>query len=108
MNERNVLHIMDSTGDTQLTYRRPSTVLLDTITAIPTAVGETSAAVSVAAASMLDDIAELTAAQAAFDAAKAQGNLAYKMDADGSNAEVIREFDQTAERIVMSPQLVGG
>lgn len=52
--------------------------------------------------------AEVAAARAAYDAAKDKRYLAYRTRADGSRGEIMREFDPTAERIVMSPQLQGG
>jgi hypothetical protein len=51
---------------------------------------------------------EVELARKAFDAAKEKRYLAYRTRADGSKGEVLREFDSAAERIVMSPQLVGG
>jgi hypothetical protein len=51
---------------------------------------------------------EIDAARAYFDTLKAKGYLAYRTRRDGSRGEVIREFDPTSERIIMSPQLVGG
>jgi len=47
-------------------------------------------------------------ARAAFDVAKAKGYLAYTMDRHGRPGEVIHSFDPSAERIIMSPQRVGG
>jgi hypothetical protein len=47
-------------------------------------------------------------ARAAFDAAKAKGYLAYTLDESGHRGEVIRRFDPSAERIIMSPQPIGG
>ena len=51
---------------------------------------------------------EVAVARRAFDEAKAKKYLIYKMNADGSKGELIREFDPNAERIVCSPQNVGG
>lgn len=52
---------------------------------------------------------EVAAAKAAFDAAKAKGMLAYKVDDDGKRTgEVIREFDKKAGKIIMIRQPVGG
>lgn len=55
-----------------------------------------------------DNPDEVDAAKATFDRLKKKGFLAYSVKKDGSKGEVIREFDKTAERIIMSPQLVGG
>jgi len=54
--------------------------------------------------------AEVTAAKAAFDAAKKGGMLAYAVDPDTGDktGTVIRDFDETAGKIIMAPQLVGG
>jgi predicted acetyltransferase len=52
---------------------------------------------------------EVAAARLIFDDMKAKGYLAYKLDHEGANTgEVIRAFDPDAERIIMSPQPVGG
>jgi len=51
---------------------------------------------------------EVNKARLAFAQRKAKGHLAYRLDADGNQGAVIREFDPTARRIVMSPQTVGG
>ena len=51
---------------------------------------------------------EVKAAQELFDKMKAKGYLAYTVNKDGSPGEVINEFDPKAEKIIMSPQLVGG
>jgi len=52
--------------------------------------------------------AEVAAAKAAWDAARDKRYLAYRTRADGSKGEILRNWDPTAERIVMSPQLQGG
>lgn len=53
---------------------------------------------------------EVATAKAAFDAAKAQGMMAYSVDPNSGEktGTVIREFDETAGKIIMTPQLVGG
>ncbi len=51
---------------------------------------------------------EVKAAKEMFDAMKEKGYLAYTVNKDGSPGEVINEFDPKAEKIIMSPQLVGG
>ena len=72
------LHVMDHTGDTKLVWDG-------------------------------DAGPEVEAARDMFNTLKEQGYLAYSVDpADGSKGEIIREFDPTAEAIIMSPQLQGG
>lgn len=51
---------------------------------------------------------EVDAAKEMFNRLKRKGYLAYKVDETGGKGEQIREFDPTAGRIIMSPQLVGG
>jgi hypothetical protein len=51
---------------------------------------------------------EVKMAKKAFDEAKRKKYLTYKVGADGTRGELIREFDPTAERIVCTPQTVGG
>lgn len=55
-----------------------------------------------------DNADEVSAAKETFQKLKDKKYLAYKVNADGSRGEVIREFDPTAEKIIMAPQLVGG
>ena len=54
------------------------------------------------------DPVSVKAAEAAFKAAKKKGHLIYKTRADGSQGELLRNFDPQAERIVATPQTVGG
>ena len=51
---------------------------------------------------------EVALAREAFDAAKAKKMLIYKANTDGTKGELLREFDPNAEKIVCSPQNVGG
>lgn len=51
---------------------------------------------------------EVENAKATFDRLKAKGFLAYSVNEDGSSGEVLHEFDKRAERIILSPPLVGG
>lgn len=53
---------------------------------------------------------EVSAAKAAFDAAKKKGMIAYSVDANGeaNTGEVIREFDPQAGKIIMARQTAGG
>lgn len=55
-----------------------------------------------------DNPDEVEAAKATFDKLKSKKFLAYTVRDDGEKGEVIRNFDKTAERIIMAPQLVGG
>jgi hypothetical protein len=54
------------------------------------------------------DPAQVAAARARFDELKAKRYLAYKVDANGGQAEVIDKFDPSVERIIMQQQMVGG
>jgi hypothetical protein len=72
------LHVMDSTGDTRLMWDKGN-----------------------------ED--EVSAARRTFRDLKAKGYLAYSVRGKkGEKGTVLREFDPDAERIIMSPQLVGG
>jgi len=51
---------------------------------------------------------EVELARKAFQAAKEKKMLIYRTRADGSKAELMREFDPSAERIIATPQTVGG
>lgn len=75
----NSLHITDETGDTRIMW---DPAIAD----------------------------EVATAKAAFDAAKKKGMLAYSVDPDsgGRTGEVIREFDETAGKIIMVRQTRGG
>lgn len=55
-----------------------------------------------------DNPAEVEMARKAFQAAKDKRYLIYKTRSDGSRGELMREFDPNAERIVCTPQTVGG
>lgn len=55
-----------------------------------------------------DNPDEVDVAKATFDKMRKKGHLAYTVKNNGEKGEVITEFDKTAERIIMSPQLVGG
>lgn len=54
------------------------------------------------------NVDEVAAAKATFDSLRAKGYLAYTVSKDGSKGEVIREFDEKAEKIILSAPLVGG
>lgn len=51
---------------------------------------------------------EVELARKNFDAHKEKRYLAYKTRSDGTKGELLRNFDPDAERILMTPQLVGG
>jgi len=52
--------------------------------------------------------AEIAAAKATFDSLRKEGYIAYSVKKDGSAGEVLREFDPKAEKIILSPPMVGG
>jgi hypothetical protein len=52
--------------------------------------------------------AEVDVARSTFNELKKKGYLAYKVRGDGSQGEVIREFDPMAQSIILSPQMQGG
>ena len=55
------------------------------------------------------DSDEVKVARNAFDAAKKKGMLAYAVDEKGDKTgEVIREFDPSRSKIIMTKQLQGG
>ncbi len=55
-----------------------------------------------------DNADEAAAAKKVFDDLKKKKFMAYKVDDHGDKSEVIREFDPNAEKLIMSPPLVGG
>lgn len=52
--------------------------------------------------------AEEKAARTMYNTLKAKQYLAYRVNDDGGNGEVLRDFDPEAAEIIMRPQLVGG
>lgn len=54
------------------------------------------------------NVDEVAAAKVQFDTLRRKGFLAYKVNKKGEAGEMITEFDATAERIILSPPLVGG
>jgi hypothetical protein len=52
--------------------------------------------------------AEVGEAEARFNELKARRYLAYKVNRRGDRGEVLHAFDASAERIIMSPPMVGG
>lgn len=80
--ETGTLHIMDPSGDVRISWNK-------------------------------DNPDEVAAAKAAFDRAKSREGgrmLGYRVEGKKGQklGEVVREFDPTAERLVMSPQQQGG
>lgn len=55
-----------------------------------------------------DNATEVKLAEEHFKALKKKGYLTYRTRRDGSAGEVIQRFDPTAEKIIASPQTVGG
>ena len=55
-----------------------------------------------------DNTDEVNAAREMFTGLKKKGHVAYKVSADGSKGEVIREFDPRCGKIIMAPAMVGG
>lgn len=51
---------------------------------------------------------EVDNAKKVFQRMKRKGFLAYSVGEDGSQGEVLQEFDPLAGAIIMTPQLVGG
>lgn len=55
-----------------------------------------------------DNPDEVSAAKATFQKLKDKGYSAYKVKSDGTKGELIQTFDPDAEKIIMSPRMVGG
>ncbi len=51
---------------------------------------------------------EVEAAKATFDRLRKKGYVAYSVNKKGDKGEVLTEFDPTAEKIILAPQLKGG
>ena len=51
---------------------------------------------------------EVVKAKARFDELKKKGYLAYSVNAKGDQGVVLKDFDPTAERIIMHSQMIGG
>lgn len=51
---------------------------------------------------------QVTAAKSTFKAMKDKGYAAFKLSATGGQGEQIRDFDATAQRIIMVPAIRGG
>lgn len=55
-----------------------------------------------------DKADEVDHARDTFNRMKKKGYMAYKVDRKGEKGEVMREFDPTAEKMILAPQMVGG
>lgn len=51
---------------------------------------------------------EVANARETFTKMKAKGYLAYSVDRKGEKGTVLREFDPTADKLILAPQTVGG
>lgn len=51
---------------------------------------------------------ECKVAKASFDTLTAKGFRAFRVDKKGAAGERITEFDKSAEKIIMVPQMAGG
>lgn len=51
---------------------------------------------------------EVEAARIQFDGLRKKGYMAYTVAARGGKGTLIREFDATAEKMILAPPLVGG
>lgn len=54
-----------------------------------------------------DDVS-MQIAKASFDAAKKKGYLAYSVNKKGDKGTQVKEFDPSAESLILAPALVGG
>lgn len=55
-----------------------------------------------------DNPDEVEAARAQFNTLKTKGYLAFKVKDDGDKGEMIKEFDPSAQKIILSPPVMGG
>jgi hypothetical protein len=55
-----------------------------------------------------DNQPEIDAARNQFNELKKKGYLAYRTDKKGEKAQIITEFDPTAEAVILSPPMRGG
>lgn len=55
-----------------------------------------------------DNEHEIAAAREQFDSLRKRGYLAYTVGERGRKGTQIREFDATAEKMILAPPLVGG
>jgi hypothetical protein len=55
-----------------------------------------------------DKAAEVEEARGTFDRLRKKGYVAYRVNKKGDQGEVMERFDPAAEKIILSPQLLGG
>ena len=55
-----------------------------------------------------DNSDEVTNAQRTFNDLKHKGYTAYRVREDGKKAEIMREFDPAAGKVILSPAMAGG
>lgn len=55
-----------------------------------------------------DNEAEVTAARASFDALTKKNYKAFRVKKDGSEGEPMKTFDPDAEKMILTPPIVGG
>ena len=51
---------------------------------------------------------EVAAAKVQFDTLRAKGFIAYTVNKKGGTGDILRQFDPDAEKIILSPPIVGG
>ena len=51
---------------------------------------------------------EVSSARKTFNDLKAKGYTAYQVREDGKKAEIMREFDPQAGKVILSPAMAGG
>ena len=51
---------------------------------------------------------EVENAKRTFDGLKRKGYTAYRVRDDGKKAEIMREFDPNAGKVILSPAMAGG
>lgn len=54
------------------------------------------------------DSQQVAKARAKFDELKKRGYMAYSVNKKGDMGEIINNFDENAERIIMHSQMIGG
>lgn len=55
-----------------------------------------------------DNEAEVAAAETMFKSLKKKGYAGYKVDKKGEKGTIMDEFDPSAEKVIMAPQMKGG
>jgi hypothetical protein len=51
---------------------------------------------------------EVATARKSFDDLKKKGYMAYSVKKNGEKGELLHEFDEEAEKIILAPRMVGG